>query len=64
MSTKTQIKKIIALNESIKDCDAYKNTDKENILTLPTGDGMCLGFMQGPELPLLLSRKLNEKLDK
>ena len=62
MLTKTQIKKIIALNESIKDCDAYKNTDKENILTLPTGDGMCLGFMQGPELPLLLSSQLHEKL--
>lgn len=64
MSTKTQTKKIKVLNESIKECDAYKNTPKKSILILPTGDGMCIGFMQDPQLPLLLSSQLHEKLNK
>jgi len=62
MSTKTQIKKIETLNKSISECDAYKLQSKESVLMLPTGDGMCLGFMQGPELPLLLAIQLQEKL--
>ncbi|MFQ6025638.1 MAG: adenylate/guanylate cyclase domain-containing protein [Nitrosopumilaceae archaeon] len=63
MSTKTQIKKITVLNNAIKECDAFKNTPEEAVLVLPTGDGMCLGFMQGPELPLLLSSQLHEQLE-
>jgi len=63
MSTKTQIKKIKVLNESIKECDAYKNTPKESILTLPSGDGMCLGFLQDTQVPLLLASQLHEKLN-
>ena len=62
MSTKTQIKKIETLNQSISECDAYKSQPKESIVMLPTGDGMCLGFLQGPELPLLLAIELQEKL--
>jgi len=62
MSTKTQIKKISVLNEAIKECDAFKDTPKETLLVLPTGDGMCLGFLQGPEYPLLLATELQEKL--
>ena len=62
MSTKTQIKKINVLNDTIKECEAFKSTPKEAILTLPTGDGMCLGFLQGPEYPLLLASQLHEKL--
>jgi len=31
---------------------------------LPTGDGMCLGFLQGPELPLHLAVQLQDKLKK
>jgi len=64
MSTTTQVKKITVLNDCMKECDAYKNTPKDSILTLPTGDGMCLGFKQGPELPLLLASQLHEKLNK
>jgi hypothetical protein len=62
MSTQTQIKKIETLNKSLAECDAYKSQPKETIVMLPTGDGMCLGFMQGPELPLLLAIQLQEKL--
>ena len=64
MSTQTQIKKIETLNNSLAECDAYKLQPKETIVMLPTGDGMCLGFMQGPELPLMLAIQLQEKLSK
>ncbi len=62
MSTKTQIKKIEVLNNSISECEAYKSQPKDSVVMLPTGDGMCLGFLQGPELPLLLAIELQEKL--
>jgi len=62
MSTKTQIKKIEVLNQSIANCATYKSTPKELILILPTGDGMLLGFLQGPELPLQLAMELQQKL--
>jgi hypothetical protein len=62
MSTKTQIKKIEGLNKCISNCEAFKMTPKEMLLMLPTGDGMCLGFLQGPELPLSLAIELHRKL--
>ena len=62
MSTKTQIKKIEVLNKSIAECDVFVNTPKELMLVLPTGDGMAIGFLQGPELPLALAIQLQEKL--
>jgi hypothetical protein len=64
MSTKTQIKKIEVLNRGISETEVYQSTPKESILTLPTGDGMCLGFLQGPELPLHLAVQLQETLVK
>ena len=62
MSTKTQIKKIDILNKSIVDCEAYKDTPEELKMVLPTGDGMAIGFLQGPELPLQLALQLQKKL--
>ncbi|MGI0026740.1 MAG: adenylate/guanylate cyclase domain-containing protein [Nitrosopumilaceae archaeon] len=62
MSTKTQIKKIETLNKSIADCETFKSTPEDLLLVLPTGDGMALGFLQGPELPLLLAIELQHKL--
>jgi len=62
MSTKTQIKKIEVLNQCISECHAFKSIPIETILLLPTGDGCCIGFLQGPELPLLLSIELHKKL--
>ncbi len=62
MSTHTQIKKIEVLNKSISETEVYQTTPKDMILTLPTGDGMCLGFLQGPELPLHLAVQLQHKL--
>lgn len=63
LSTKTQIKKIEILNKSIAETQVFRNTPIETILTLPTGDGMCLGFLQGPELPLHLAIELHQKLN-
>ena len=62
MSTKTQIKKIETLNKCISDCKAFKSVPIDSLLLLPTGDGCCIGFLQGPELPLLLAIELHEKL--
>ena len=63
MSTKTQIKKIETLNRCISECHAFTSVPKESLIMLPTGDGCCLGFLQGPELPLLLAIELHHKLD-
>jgi len=62
MSTKTQIKKIETLNQLMSECQVFKSVPSESLLLLPTGDGCCLGFLQGPELPLLLAVELHEKL--
>jgi Adenylate and Guanylate cyclase catalytic domain len=62
MSTKTQIKKIEVLNKNIAECEAYKTAPEDSLLILPTGDGMAIGFLQGPELPLRLAIELQKKL--
>ena len=63
MSTKTQIKKIETLNRSVMECSAFRDTPKEMVLVLPAGDGMAIGFLQGPELPLNLAIELHKKLE-
>lgn len=63
MSTKTQMKKIEMLNKSVKECTAFKSTPKELMLVLPAGDGMAIGFLQGPEFPLQLAIELHKKLN-
>ena len=62
MSTKTQIKKIEVLNKCISECQSFKSVPIDSIILLPTGDGCCIGFMQGPELPLLLAVELHTKI--
>jgi hypothetical protein len=64
MSTKIQIKKIETLNKSIMNCSAFRLTPKNTIMALPTGDGMAIGFLQGPELPLNLAIQLHGRLAK
>ncbi len=60
--TRRQIKKIEALTNLITSCDAFKNTEPSLMLYLPTGDGMSIGFLSGPELPLMLAVDLHKKL--
>jgi Adenylate and Guanylate cyclase catalytic domain len=64
MSTKIQIKKIETLNKSIMNCSAFGSTPKATMMALPTGDGMAIGFLQAPELPLKLAIELHGKLSK
>ena len=62
MSTKTQMKKIEVLNKAISECESFKSQPLNSMLVLPTGDGMLIGFLQGPELPLQLAIELHRKL--
>ena len=62
MSTKTQIKKIETLNKCISECKSFKSVPIDSLILLSTGDGCCIGFLQGPELPLLLAIDLHAKL--
>lgn len=63
ISVKKQIKKIETLNTLISSCEIFKNTEQSSMLVLPTGDGMSIGFLQGPELPLMLATELHKKLN-
>lgn len=62
-STALQVKKIDFLNRAIAACKAVASMPPESVLVLPTGDGMAIGFLQGPELPLQLAIELHEKLN-
>lgn len=62
LSTKSQVKKINILNDLISKCDVFQSTPKENRIQSSTGDGLWIGFLQGPELPFLLSIQLHQKL--
>jgi KaiC/GvpD/RAD55 family RecA-like ATPase len=62
LSVENQIKKIEDLNMLIRSCDAYNKVPKDKKIVLPTGDGMAIGFLLNPELPLQLSMQLHRKL--
>lgn len=62
LSVALQVKKIEFLNKSISDCQAFKSVPSDSMLILPTGDGMAIGFLQGPELPLHLAIELHQRL--
>ena len=64
MSTKTQLKKIEALHNCVRNCKTYFETPSEQVLKIPTGDGMCLGFLQGIDRPIRLAMEMQEKLEK
>ena len=42
LSTETQRTKIKILNELIYDCKTFEKSSKENLMILPTGDGMLI----------------------
>jgi len=62
LSTETQRTKIKVLNETIYDCKTFIDFSKEDVLILPTGDGMLLGFKNGLEQPLNLAIEFHEKI--
>lgn len=63
MSTALQVRKIEFLNDSISACESFSDAPVESTLVLPTGDGMAIGFLQGPELPLKLAMELHKKIE-
>jgi hypothetical protein len=62
LSTETQRTKIKILNETIYDCKTFLDCSKEELMILPTGDGMLIGFKNGLEQPLKLAMEFHEKL--
>ena len=62
MSVKTQVQKIEILNELIHSCDAFRIGSTGKKIVLPAGDGMAIGFLSKPEIPLELSIQLHQKL--
>jgi hypothetical protein len=56
------MKKIEILNKLISECPSFSSISKDTMLVLPTGDGMVIGFTQGPELPLHLAIELVKKI--
>jgi len=62
LSVENQIRKIEDLNMLIGSCDAFSKVPKDEKIILPTGDGMAIGFLLNPELPLQLSIQLHHKL--
>jgi len=62
LSTETQRTKIKVLNELIGNCETLVKSSKDDLLVLPTGDGMLIGFKNGVEQPLKLSIEFHKKL--
>lgn len=62
LSVESQIRKIGDLNTLIGSCDAFSKVPNDAKIILPTGDGMAIGFLLNPELPLQLSIQLHQKL--
>lgn len=61
--TESQIEKIMVLHDAISKCKAYSLNTRGKIINL-TGDGMVIGFLKGPELPLELAMELHKRLRK
>jgi Adenylate and Guanylate cyclase catalytic domain len=64
VSTRNQMRKIETLNKLVSECRTFHSVSKNDILVLPTGDGMAIGFTQGPQLPLSLAIELHKKIAK
>jgi class 3 adenylate cyclase len=62
LSVKNQVHKIETLNELIHSCDAYRKVSAGKKVILPSGDGMAIGFLSKPEIPLELSIQLHRRL--
>jgi KaiC/GvpD/RAD55 family RecA-like ATPase len=62
LSVKKQIAKIENLNRMITSCEVLVKSTHDKKIVLPTGDGMAIGFLLNPELPLKLGIELHQKL--
>jgi len=62
ISTKDQVRKIVALNELIRRTETFRNRDLASTVILPVGDGVAVGFSEYPEKPLRLAIELHRAL--
>ena len=62
LSTETQRTKIKILNDMINNCKTFLNSSKDDLLILPTGDGMVIGFKNGLEQPLKLAIEVHKTI--
>ena len=62
--TRNQMTKVETLNKLVSECPSFLSISKEMMLVLPTGDGMVIGFTQGPQIPLGLAIELNKRIGK
>jgi hypothetical protein len=63
LSTETQRTKIKTLNKTIYDCKTFQDVSKDDVIILPTGDGMLIGFKNGLEEPLKLAIEFHKKIE-
>jgi hypothetical protein len=61
-TTESQIEKIKVLHKCIGDCVAFNRVSDDKKYVNLTGDGMVIGFLEGPALPLDLAIELHRKL--
>jgi hypothetical protein len=60
--TESQVNKIRVLQRRIATCRAYSSGSSKKPYVNLTGDGMVIGFPEGPKLPLKLAIELHKKL--
>lgn len=61
LSVRKQIEKIRVLNGIVDSSEIFRRVEDRRFV-LPTGDGMAIGFLLNPTLPLKLSIELHRKL--
>ena len=60
--TKTQVRKIMILNELMARTETFRKRDASSTVILPVGDGVAVGFSDYPEKPLHLAIELHKAL--
>ena len=64
MTTRDQTRRLSFLYNAIGKCQAFKGVPQRSKLILPTGDGVAIGFREGPQLPLELAIQLHQRMSR
>src|SRR5688500_4409128 len=62
MTTRDQLRRLSFLFDTIAKCPAFKAVSRKSRLIFPTGDGVAIGFREGPQRPLELAIQLHQRL--
>ena len=62
MTTRDQLRRLSFLYDAIGKCPAFKTVPRGSKLIFPTGDGVAIGFLKAPDLPLELAIQLHDKI--